>query len=72
MARKGREKLKRSITNREYKIILLGVLYPHYWDDGIRTYPRYRKGFKNPNRQLFSSQIREYRTWKYNRMKQYK
>lgn len=46
-------------------------LYPPYWDDGVMTYPRYRRGYKNPNKALFSFQVREYRTWKHNRKKQY-
>ena len=43
-----------------------------YWDEGIAFYPSYNPGFKNPNKRLLSYQIRQYRTWKYNRKTQWK
>lgn len=43
-----------------------------YWDEGIKFYPRYKLGFKNPNKQIMSYQVRMYRTWKYNRKNQWK
>ena len=47
-------------------------LYPLYWDEGINMYPRYRRGFKNSGKQLEHYQVRQYRTWKYNRKTQWK
>jgi len=51
----------KNYTNKEYKCILIKIKYPPYWDDGII----FRKN-------LFHYQYRMYRTWKYNRKKQYK
>lgn len=70
--KKYRAKLKRARTNREYNIILIDAIYPLYWDEGYYQYPRYRRGFKNPNKYIFFPQRREYRSWKYNRKNQYK
>lgn len=57
----NRAKLKKCITNKEYKSINILIKYPPYWDDGIIM----RKG-------LFHYQYRMYRSWKHNRRKQYK
>ena len=69
---KNRAKFNKAITSREYYILYLNELYPPYYDEGINMYPHYRRGFVNPNKQLFRYQQRAYRTWKYNRKKQYK
>ena len=52
---------KNVIHNGTYKKRQLRNDYPIYWDEGIT--------FKNG---LYSYQYRMYRTWKYNRKKQYK
>lgn len=65
--------IMRTTTNRRnYHLALLHELYPPYWEEGINEYPRYRKGFKNPNKTIYSYQVRMYRTWKYNRLTQWK
>lgn len=43
-----------------------------YFDECWSYYPMYKRGFKNPNKVLYMYQVRLYRTWKYNRKKQYK
>ena len=43
-----------------------------YADEGIAFHPEYRKGFRNPCKHLRQFQVRRYRTWKYNRKRQYK
>lgn len=53
--------VKECMTNREYKIRVYKKRYPMYWDEGLN----YRHG-------LPSYLYRAYKTWKYNRKKQYK
>lgn len=67
-----RSKLKFARNNNEYRKLLLKVEYPPYWDEGLNFYPRYRRGFKNSNKEIEHYQVRMYRTWKYNRKTQYK
>lgn len=62
-------KAQRGVDIRKYKVM---DLYPPYWDDGILFYPKYRRGYKNPNKVLFNYQVRMYKTWKYNRKTQFK
>jgi len=69
---RNRVKFNKAQTQKEYKIILINFNYPLYWDDGIIEYPRFRKGFKNPNKRIYKYQQRSYRTWKYNRKTKYK
>ena len=69
---RNRAKLNKAKDGREYRRILMDELYPLYWDEGIYLYPRYRMGFKNSGRQIYPWQVRQYRTWKYNRKTQYK
>lgn len=69
---RNRSKLTKAVTNNEYHKMWLKILYDPYWDEGIIFYPRWRKGFKNPNKQLMSFQLRMYRTWKHNRKTQWK
>lgn len=69
---RNRAKLSKATSGREYHIIWINTLYPIYWDDGIIFYPRYRRGYKNPNKQLRYYKAREYQTWKYNRKTKWK
>ena len=55
----------------EYKVETMG-LRERYGDEGVSFYPRRRKGFKNPNKQLYPYQVRIYKTWKHNRKTQWK
>ena len=63
--------IEKTTDSREYKLLTTIEKDP-YWDEGLNFYPRYRRGFKNPNKQLMSFQIRMYKTWKYNRKNQWK
>jgi hypothetical protein len=69
---RNRAKLNKAHNQKEYKAILINLLYPPYWDDGISFYPEYRAGYKNPQKRLTKIEIRQYKTWKYNRKTQYK
>ncbi len=69
---RNRAYLNKAQNGREYHIMLLNELYPPYWDDGVYLYPRYRRGFKNSNKQIYSYQVRMYRTWKHNRKTKWK
>ena len=69
---RNRARLNQAQTGREYRIILLNEIYPPYWDEGIFLYPKRRIGFINSNKQIYPSQVREYRTWKYNRKTNWK
>jgi len=60
-----------TICRKEYKVETKR-LKDRYWDEGINFYPKYRKGFKNPNKGIMSYQVRMYKTWKHNRENQYK
>jgi len=68
----NRAKLNKAETSKEYHILQLNETYPDYWDDGIVFYPTYKRGYKNPNKQLRRYEMRRYRTWKYNRKTQWK
>jgi hypothetical protein len=69
---RNRAKLNKAETSKEYNLLLFDDLYPPYWDDGLILYPRYRRGFKNPNKSLERYKMRMYRTWKHNRKTQWK
>ena len=69
---RNRVKLNKAQNGREYHQIGINEVYPMYWDDGIIYYPKYRKGFKNPNKRLQRYKIREFKTWKHNRKTQWK
>lgn len=69
---RNRARYNKAQTNKEYRIIWLDINYPPYWDEGIYLYPKYRRGYKNSNKRIFPSQVRMYRTWKYNRKTQYR
>jgi len=60
-----------TMYRKEYKVESKD-LKDRYWCEGIMFYPLYRRGFKNPNKTIMSYQVRMYKTWKYNRKKQYK
>lgn len=68
----NRARLYKAKTNKEYKALKWLDDYGYYWDEGISFYPRYRRGYKNSNRQIMSYQVRMYRTWKHNRKTQWK
>lgn len=70
--RTNRAKLKKAEDNHTYRIIWLKFEFPRYWEEGINFHPVYRRGFKNPNKFLQHYQVREYRTWKYNRKTRWK
>lgn len=63
----NRSKLNKAETDREYRIILIGIKYPMYYDEGWHYYKR-RGKFTS----LLKHEVRQYRTWKYNRKTQYK
>ena len=63
---------KTTTCRKEYKIVTNYNFKDRYWDEGINYYPRFRRGYKNSNRQIMSYQIRMYKTWKHNRKTQYK
>ena len=69
---RNRARYNQAQTSREYNVIALQDLYPPYWDDGIMFYPINRKGYSNPNKRILRSQMRAYRTWKYNRNTQWR
>jgi hypothetical protein len=69
---RNRAKFNKAQNSRVYRILWINEYYPPYWDDGINLYPRYNKGFIKPNKQIYSSEVREYRTWKHNRKTQWK
>jgi len=69
---RNRKKLNKANSGKQYRILWLNELYPLYWDEAVYFYPKYRSGFKNPNKRILSYQIRMYKSWKYNRLKQWK
>jgi hypothetical protein len=69
---RNRAKLNKAQNNTDYRKLFLDELYPPYYEEGVNFYPRYRRGYKNPNKQLERFKIRMYRTWKYNRKTQWK
>lgn len=67
----NRAKGKKAHTNRELVQTII-ICQDRYFDECWGTYPRYNRGFVNPNRVLYNYQVRLYRSWKYNRKTQYK
>lgn len=58
---------------RALRIKLLNKLYPTFWDEGVYFYKS--KGIKRRkklNSEISFQEYRMYRTWKYNRKKQWK
>ena len=64
--------IKTTIHRREYRILFLKEEFPPYWDEGLNFYPIWRRGCKNPHKQIMSYQRRMYKTWKHNRKTQWK
>jgi len=60
---RNRAKLNKAECGKNYKRILLSILYPIYYEEG---YSYYKKTG------LLKYEVRMYRNWKYNRKKQYK
>jgi len=67
-----KKRIETTTNRREYHILFLKEEFPPYWDEGVNLYPRYRRGYKNPRKQIFSYQVRMYKTWKHNRTTQWK
>jgi hypothetical protein len=65
-------RIKITTNRREYHILFLNEMFPPYWDEGVYLYPRYRRGYKNPHKQILSYQKRMYRTWKHTRKTHWK
>ena len=55
--------------SKEYKIVTNPDICEPYWDEG---YNYYRSKGKRKLKKIFVYQVRMYRTWKYNRKKQWK
>lgn len=66
----SRQKLSTVCDRRTYTIVNYDV--DPYWDEGLTFYPKFRRGYKNPNKQILNYQRRMYRTWKHNRKHQWK
>jgi len=60
---RNRAKLNKAECGKNYKRILLSILYPKYYEEGYSFYKKTG---------LLMYEVRMYRTWKYNRKKQYK
>jgi hypothetical protein len=58
----NKDRYKKAINNKEYRVMYLNDLYPPYWEEGH---------LKRKNG-LYGQEYREYRSWKYNRKTQYK
>lgn len=61
MQRKYHQQFKKATTNREYRAIIGDLLWPPYWDEGIK----YING-------LFGHERRMYKSWKHTRKTQWK
>jgi hypothetical protein len=59
------------MNNRIYKYKYVWDTDPYY-EDYWERFPKYRPGYKNSNKRLFSYQVRMYKTWKHNRKTQWK
>jgi len=69
---RNRARLSKSECGRDYHLISLNEWYPLYWDEGLNFHPYYKKGYKNPNKRIPQQKVREYKTWKYNRITKWK
>ena len=67
-----KRRIETTTNRKEYHVLFLKEEFPPYWDEGVNLYPRYRRGYKNPRKQIFSYQVRMYKTWKHNRTTQWK
>lgn len=70
---RNRKKTSECLTSREYTLLQIKELGPYY-DEGWHYYTKKRKHNRGywKTKQILSYQVRQYRSWKYNRMKQYK
>lgn len=69
----NRSKLDKAHNSHEYRIFFLKEEYPPYWDEGLYLYPRTVHSWaKNTGKRLMSYQLRMYKTWKHNRLTQWK
>lgn len=71
----NRTKYNKAKDRKGYKILLYDDLYPLYWDEGIKFYPNWKPRFEDNwkrRKQVYSYQIRMYKTWKHNRKTQWK
>lgn len=68
----NRAYFNRGVTPQEYIRFRKRWDCPPYWDEGLYLYPKWRRGYKNPNKYIFNGQRRCWRTWKYNRKTQWK
>ena len=69
-----RKKGDNTFTQKEYKIKVIYGQDP-YWDECVNLYPRWNDRYEDNwkrRKQLYSYQIRMYKTWKHNRKTQYK
>jgi len=69
---RNRARFNLGYNNQQYRKLFLQWSYPPYWEEGYYQYPLYRRGFKNPNKYIYSAERREFRTWKHNRKTQWK
>ena len=69
---RNRARLNKAHNSKEYNAVQILISNPPYSDDGIMYYPQWRKGFVNCNKRLQSFQMRAYKTWKHNRLHQWK
>lgn len=67
-----RKSFRDDLSSSCYKKTLLNRIYPLYWDEGYKYYPKIRKGFKNPNKRILRGKMGGYKNWKRYRRKQYK
>ncbi len=66
-----KSELQETNDRRTYKVFTTIDQDPYPYE-GVNFYPAYRRGFRNPSRVLKKYQVRNYRTWKYNRKTKYK
>jgi hypothetical protein len=59
---RNRAKLNKATTSKHYQAILIAMLFPSYWDEGLR--------WQHPN--IPNHKYRSYKTWKYNRKTKWK
>jgi hypothetical protein len=69
----NRQASKECLDNKSYKIKSWIIDPDPYWDEMYYYYPRYKSGFTNfYKKRIFMYQVRMYKTWKYNRITQWK
>lgn len=65
--------IKSKITThrREYKIVTDPQMLDPYWDEGVR-YHRSKGRRRKNKKEILAFQVRMYKTWKHNRLTQWK